>query len=58
MIIADAGDRGREASEETALRYVHFTRARKRLFVFYSDTPSKLLQEYYADFLAPNKEKA
>jgi superfamily I DNA/RNA helicase len=58
VIIADAGDRGREASEEKALRYVHFTRARKRLFVFYSDTPSKLLQEYYADFLAPNKEKA
>lgn len=45
----------REASEdaegERRLRYVHFTRARRRLYIRYQGTPPKLLAEYYSDFL-------
>ena len=36
---------------ETRLRYVHFTRARKRLYVTYRKSPSELLTTYYPDFL-------
>lgn len=48
-------DYDREDSEdgeaEKRLRYVHFTRARKRLYVRYQGTPPRLLSKYYADFL-------
>lgn len=37
--------------EEKRLRYVHFTRARKRLYIRYQGTPPRLLAEYYPDFL-------
>lgn len=37
--------------EEKRLRYVHFTRARKRLYIRYQGIPPKLLSEHYADFL-------
>lgn len=36
---------------ETRLRYVHFTRARKRLYVTYRKNPPELLTTYYPDFL-------
>lgn len=39
-----------EAGEQR-LRYVHFTRARRRLYIRYTDTPPKLLSDYYPDFL-------
>ena len=51
VVIADAGDQGRELELEEKLRYVHFTRARKSLFVFYRHSPSDLLKRYYPDFL-------
>ncbi|WP_166079052.1 3'-5' exonuclease [Xiamenia xianingshaonis] len=58
VIVADAGDRGKEPDEERTLRYVHFTRARRKLFVYYDRRPSKLLTYYYSDFLIPQlKEK-
>lgn len=37
--------------EERKLRYVHFTRARKRLYVRYQGEPPALLKDYYPDFL-------
>lgn len=40
-----------DEEEEKRLRYVHFTRARKRLYIRYKGTPPKLLSKYYADFL-------
>lgn len=42
---------GEDEEEEKRLRYVHFTRARRRLYIRYQGTPPKLLTEYYADFL-------
>ena len=40
-----------DEEEEKRLRYVHFTRARKRLYIRYKGIPPKLLSKYYADFL-------
>jgi superfamily I DNA/RNA helicase len=40
-----------DEEEEKRLRYVHFTRARKRLYIRYQHTPPKLISKYYADFL-------
>ena len=40
-----------DEEEEKRLRYVHFTRARKRLYIRYKGTPPKLLSRYYSDFL-------
>ena len=40
-----------DEEEEKRLRYVHFTRARKRLYIRYRDTPPELLVKYYSDFL-------
>lgn len=40
-----------DEEEEKRLRYVHFTRARKRLYIRYKGTPPRLLSKYYADFL-------
>ena len=37
--------------EERRLRYVHFTRARKRLYVRLSDDVPELMKEYYPDYL-------
>lgn len=51
VIIANAGDTGKDIELEKMLRYVHFTRARKRLYVCYRGTPSELLRTYYSDFL-------
>lgn len=42
---------GEDAEEEKRLRYVHFTRARRRLYIRYQGTPPQLLSEYYSDFL-------
>lgn len=42
---------GDDAEAEKRLRYVHFTRARKRLVVCYEGEPPELLREYYPDFL-------
>lgn len=42
---------GDDAEAEKRLRYVHFTRARKRLIVCYEGEPPELLREYYPDFL-------
>lgn len=38
--------------EEKRLRYVHFTRARKRLYIRYQGEPPRLLSDYYADYLS------
>lgn len=51
VIIADIGDAGRDFELEKNLRYVHFSRARKRLYIFYNEAPPKLLLEYYPDFI-------
>ena len=40
-----------DEDEERRVRYVHFSRARRRLYVRYQGTPPKLLTKYYADFL-------
>lgn len=42
---------GDDAEAEKRLRYVHFTRARKRLVVCYEGEPPELLRECYPDFL-------
>jgi len=42
---------GDDAEAEKRLRYVHFTRARKRLVVCYEGDPPELLREHYPDFL-------
>ncbi len=42
----------RDIDEEKRRWYVQFTRARKRLYIFYDHEPPKLLQEYYSDFLS------
>ncbi|MGI6221584.1 MAG: hypothetical protein ACOYIP_06940 [Coriobacteriales bacterium] len=42
---------GEDEDAEKRLRYVHFTRARKRLYVRYQGNPPELLSKYYADFL-------
>ena len=39
-----------DEEEEKRLRYVHFTRARRRLYIRYKGTPPKLLTQYYGDF--------
>lgn len=43
---------GEDMEEEKRLRYVHFTRARRRLYIRYQGEPPELLTEYYSDFLA------
>lgn len=43
---------GEDADEERRLRYVHFTRARRRLYIRYQGTPPKLIREYYSDFVS------
>mgnify|MGYP002523777589 CR=1 FL=1 len=40
-----------DEEEEKRLQYVHFTRARRRLYVRYQGTQPQLLSKYYADFL-------
>ena len=40
-----------DEEEEKRLRYVHFTRARKRLYIRYLNMTPKLLTKYYTDFL-------
>lgn len=40
-----------DEEEEKRLRYVHFTRARKRLYIRYLGAPPRLLTKYYSDFL-------
>ena len=40
-----------DEEEEKRLRYVHFTRARRRLYIRYKDAPPELLVKYYSDFL-------
>ena len=42
---------GGDEAEERRIRYVHFTRARKRLYIRYQGTPPELLTKYYPDFL-------
>jgi hypothetical protein len=37
---------------ENRLRYVHFTRARRRLYIRYQGTPPKLILDYYRDFVS------
>jgi DNA helicase IV len=54
VIIANANDSGRDIDLEKNLRNVHFTRARKKLFVFYDREPSELLKQYYLDFIQPS----
>ncbi len=50
VIIVGMNPYPKDMDAEKRLRYVHFTRARKRLFVLYNDMP-ELLQKYYPDFL-------
>ena len=40
-----------DEEEEQRLRYVHFTRARKRLYIRYQGEPPKLLREFYPDYI-------
>ena len=42
---------GDDDAAEKRLRYVHFTRARRRLYIRYEGEPPALLKEYYPDFL-------
>lgn len=51
VVVDYSSEAGEDEEEEKRLRYVHFTRARKRLYVRYQGEPPKLLTEYYADFL-------
>ena len=37
--------------QEKNLRYVHYTRARQRLEIYYETRPSSVLRTYYADFI-------
>lgn len=37
--------------QEKNLRYVHYTRARQRLEIYYETRPSSILRTYYADFI-------
>ena len=41
-----------DEEEEKRLCYVHFTRARKRLYIRYRGTPPQFLSQYYAVFWA------
>lgn len=51
-VVVDYTKRASEdEEEEKRLRYVHFTRARKRLYIRYKDAPPELLVKYYSDFL-------
>ena len=40
-----------DEEEEKRVRYVHFSRARTRLYIRHQGTPPRLLQKYYGDFL-------
>lgn len=40
-----------DSEEEKRIRYVHFTRARKRLYIRHGSTPPPLLKEVYSDYL-------
>ena len=51
VVVDYVGEASEDAEEEKRLRYVHFTRARKRLYIRYEGTPPRLLSTYYADFL-------
>lgn len=51
VVVDYAWEIGEDEEEEKRLRYVHFTRARKRLYIRYQGTPPKLLSDYYPDFL-------
>ena len=52
IVIVDCGSAVEDDIEaEKRLRYVHFTRARKRLYVVYGKNPPELLTTYYSDFL-------
>lgn len=42
---------GEDEEAENRLRYVHFSRARKRLYIRYEGDAPQLLQKYYPDFL-------
>jgi len=47
-----------DESAEKNLRYVHFTRARHRLYVRYESAVPPLLSEYYSDFLDKAAERS
>ena len=51
VVVDYTGKVSEDEEEEKRLRYVHFTRARKRLYIRYKDTPPELLVKYYSDFL-------
>lgn len=51
VVVDYVRDHSEDEEEEKRIRYVHFTRARKRLYIRYHGTPPKLLQKYYPDFL-------
>lgn len=51
VVVDYAWEISEDEEEEKRLRYVHFTRARKRLYIRYQGTPPKLLSDYYPDFL-------
>ena len=52
VVVDYAREISEDEEEEKRLRYVHFTRARKRLYIRYQGTPPKLLSKYYSDFLS------
>lgn len=51
VVVDYAGFVSDDVEQEKNLRYVHFTRARKRLYIRYQGEPPLLLKEFYGDFL-------
>lgn len=51
VVVDYANPFSEDEEEEKRLRYVHFTRARRRLYIRYQGKPPKLLSQYYSDFL-------
>ena len=51
VVVDYAREASDDAESERRLRYVHFTRARRRLYVRYQGQPPELLTRYYSDFL-------
>ena len=51
VVVDYTKEAGEDEEAEKRIRYVHFTRARRRLYIRYRGTPPKLLSQYYKDFL-------
>ena len=52
LVVDYTHDISEDEDEDRRVRYVHFSRARRRLYIRYHGTPPRLLSKYYADFLS------